>query len=212
MKFRLLIAGLLSLLMTLNAWSGTLKLSPEIDVLVLDGRKISGSLLKGAEGLELEKGEHQVLFRVEKTLMRGKQSVKYVSVPLIVSFSSQTKSISIQLPPMTTLREGHHFDRTPQFQLLDEHGNEITSRRDTLHHAPGSDIEQAMVAYNRNGRAASVPRFAKPESPGQIQQKQGVKLVSRRNDDNPSLSRWIYQVDNATREQLARLKRVLRNS
>jgi uncharacterized protein YccT (UPF0319 family) len=34
--------------------------------LVLDGKKVSSSLLRGAESIELENGVHQVVFRVEK--------------------------------------------------------------------------------------------------------------------------------------------------
>lgn len=68
MKLHMAITGLLALLVAANLQATTLKLSADIDLLVLDGRKISGSLLKGADGLELERGEHQLLFRVEKRL------------------------------------------------------------------------------------------------------------------------------------------------
>ncbi|WP_338567588.1 DUF2057 family protein [Erwinia sp. E_sp_B01_3] len=70
MKLRLVMTGVLALLVAANVSATTLKLAPDIDLLVLDGRKISGSLLKGAEGLELEQGQHQVLFRVEKSLKK----------------------------------------------------------------------------------------------------------------------------------------------
>lgn len=80
MKLHLVLSGLLALLVVASCQATTLKLAPEIDLLVLDGRKISGSLLRGAEGLELERGEHQLLFRVEKhcrkhlTLMKNSMS------------------------------------------------------------------------------------------------------------------------------------------
>ncbi|AXF76176.1 hypothetical protein SY86_04920 [Erwinia tracheiphila] len=63
MKLCLVITGLIILLASATASATTLKLPNEINLLVLDGRKISGSLLKGADGIELERGQHQVLLR-----------------------------------------------------------------------------------------------------------------------------------------------------
>lgn len=50
MKLHMAITGLLALLVAANLQATTLKLSADIDLLVLDGRKISGSLLKGQTG------------------------------------------------------------------------------------------------------------------------------------------------------------------
>ncbi|WP_075181157.1 DUF2057 family protein [Pantoea sp. 1.19] len=211
MIVRLLITGLCALLMTLNAWSSTLKLNPEIDILVLDGRKISGSLLKGAEGLELEKGEHQFLFRVEKNLLRSNgQAVKYRSAPLIVTFTATAKTVSLHLPRLTTLREGQDFSRSANFQLVDERGDMIASRRDTLRHIDSDDVEQAMLSYNRTGQKASVPRFAYPKSVSQQSGKTEVRLVNLSEEFGVRLPRWYAQIDSATRERLSRLKRSLR--
>lgn len=44
----------------------TLRLSTDIDLLVLDGKKVSSLLLRGAESIELDNGPHQLVFRVEK--------------------------------------------------------------------------------------------------------------------------------------------------
>lgn len=48
-----------------NRFATSLRLSNDIDLLVLDGKKVSSSLLRGAESIELENGRHQLVFRVE---------------------------------------------------------------------------------------------------------------------------------------------------
>ena len=66
MKFGLMVAGLLSISISMPAVATTLKLSPDIDLLVVDGKKMTGALLKGADSLELDGGQHQLLFKVAK--------------------------------------------------------------------------------------------------------------------------------------------------
>ena len=65
-------AGTLTLLIALclpiSVSATTLRLSSEVDLLVLDGKKVSSSLLRGADSIELENGPHQLVFRVEKTI------------------------------------------------------------------------------------------------------------------------------------------------
>ncbi|MGP4130821.1 DUF2057 family protein [Pantoea tagorei] len=161
MKLSLVVTGLTVLLVSATCQAITLKLDPQIDLLVLDGRKISGSLLKGADSLELERGQHQFLFRVEQLRDAHKDaSLRYQSAPMIVTFNAQVKTITIRLPALDNRRERHHFDRTLNFQLVDEHGKEIDIRRDRLPVSAESDMEKAMILYNRNGQVASVPHFA----------------------------------------------------
>ena len=65
-------AGTLTLLIALclpiSVSATTLRLSSEVDLLVLDGKKVSSSLLRGADSIELENGPHQLVFCVEKTI------------------------------------------------------------------------------------------------------------------------------------------------
>ncbi|WP_312830243.1 YccT family protein, partial [Pantoea anthophila] len=161
MKLSLAVMGWVALLVSASCSAITLKLDSQIDLLVLDGRKISGSLLKGADSLELDRGQHQFLFRVEQQRKGQKEStLAYQSVPMIVTFTAVAKTITIRLPALETKRERYHFDRSLNFLLVDEKGNEINSLRDRLPAAPAVDMEKAMVNYNRTGQIASVPRFA----------------------------------------------------
>ncbi|MBP2170660.1 uncharacterized protein YccT (UPF0319 family) [Erwinia toletana] len=209
MKLRLVLSGLIALLVAASCHATTLKLAPEIDLLVLDGRKISGSLLKGAEGLELERGEHQFLFRVEKTVTHDRQ---YLSVPLIATFNAQAKSITIRLPALQTPSERKKFDATPDFQLVDEQGKEIASKRDRLLTSHNSDLEKAMIAYNRNGQVASVPRFAEPQATTSITQQPPADLALNDTAAERLLNLWYHQVDSATRQRLVLWMKALRAS
>ena len=61
-------SAVIALVMPVCVFATTLRLSTDIDLLVLDGKKVSSSLLRGADSIELDNGPHQVVFRVEKTI------------------------------------------------------------------------------------------------------------------------------------------------
>lgn len=74
----------------------TLRLSTDVDLLVLDGKKVSSSLLRGADSIELDNGPHQLVFRVEKTIhLSNSEERLYISPPLVVSFNTQLINQSI---------------------------------------------------------------------------------------------------------------------
>ncbi|WP_016257459.1 DUF2057 family protein, partial [Yersinia pestis] len=99
-----LVAGMLAVCFSFSSVAMTLKLTPEIDLLVVDGKNMSGSLLKGADSLELNSGMHQILFKVIKPLPTD-PLVLYSSPPLIVVFNAHnTRSVAIKLPVINTLR------------------------------------------------------------------------------------------------------------
>ncbi|EHX7048524.1 DUF2057 family protein, partial [Salmonella enterica subsp. enterica serovar Typhi] len=50
------LATFLALCLPVTVFATTLRLSNEVDLLVLDGKKVSSSLLRGAESIELENG------------------------------------------------------------------------------------------------------------------------------------------------------------
>ncbi|GLR09777.1 hypothetical protein COO59_01220 [Mixta theicola] len=216
MKLRLICSGMFALLFATSCYATTLRLDPNIDLLVLDGRKISGSLLKGADGLELDNGEHQLLFRVEKVLdtSHGNAKRSYISAPLIVTFVANVKSISIRLPALESLRDRRQFDKNSAFILVDEKGRPVESRRDRLPllDGPQTDLEKALMAYNRNGQVASVPRFAQQPPLSMHQDKFPVDALGANMPAERLLQLWFHQVDSATRQRLVSWMKALRPS
>ena len=95
-----IVSAVIALVMPVCVCATTLRLSTDIDLLVLDGKKISSSLLRGAESIELDNGPHQLVFRVEKTIgLANHEQRMYISPPLIVSFNTQRVSqVNITLP------------------------------------------------------------------------------------------------------------------
>ncbi|SMG60222.1 hypothetical protein SAMN03159353_103453 [Cedecea sp. NFIX57] len=53
MRAGLPLAGLILMIPTL-VWGTTLRLSADVDLLVLDGKRVSSSLLKGADSIEID--------------------------------------------------------------------------------------------------------------------------------------------------------------
>lgn len=213
MKLRMVITALIAMLVAASVQATTLKLSADIDLLVLDGHKISGSLLKGAEGLELERGEHQLLFRVERNVTRNAQTpANWISAPQIVTFTARTQSVVIRLPALQTLRDGKHFDKNPQFTLVDEHGTEIDNKRDALHFQAQDDLEQAMVHYNLDNQVASVPRFAQPLRRSSQSTSVVSDTITNQHPAERMLRLWYLQVDSATRQRFVMLMNALHTS
>lgn len=212
MKLGMVITGLLTMLMAASVPATTLKLSSDIDLLVLDGRKISGSLLKGAEGLELERGQHQVLFRVEKNLLNKHEITSpWLSTPLVATFTTRVRSITIALPVLNTLQQGHAFNKHPEFQLFDEQGNKIESLQARLV-TTSENYEEAMIAFNLQGKAASVPRFAQPHPPANPTSISDADVAPENSPGTRVLQLWYQQVDSATRQRFVLLMRALHTS
>ncbi|MXP51612.1 DUF2057 domain-containing protein [Pantoea sp. Seng] len=208
MKLSLAVTSLLVLLVSASCHAITLKLDPEIDLLVLDGRKISGSLLKGADSLELERGQHQFLFRVEKPCA---DATHFQSVPMIVTFNASATSVAIRLPVLANRRERSTFDKALNFQLVDERGNEITSVRDRLPQGSDSDLEKAMLNYNRTAQAASVPRFAL-QSVSAPDAQTSLDFAWQDAGELPYLQQWFQRFDAATRLRFISWMKTLRSS
>ncbi|CNE05333.1 DUF2057 family protein [Yersinia mollaretii] len=163
MKFGLVVAGILAVCCSASALATTLKLAPEIDLLVVDGKNMSGSLLKGADSLELNSGQHQILFKVAKPLPAD-PNVLYASPPLVVVFNTRnTRSVAIKLPVIDTERDGNKFSKNPTFQLIGDDGHPLSVRHDVLHQEnlnKAATLETAMAIYNVGKYTASVPSFA----------------------------------------------------
>lgn len=148
-----------------NVLATTLRLSGDVDLLVLDGKKVSSSLLRGAESIELENGPHQLVFRVEKTIsLNNHQKMLYTSPTLIASFDTRSvNQVNFSLPEMSTQKQTEQFNTTPRVALLDGNAAPIPVRLDVLDtdtNSPSEDYEIATERYNKSGKIASVSRLA----------------------------------------------------
>ncbi|HED3853974.1 DUF2057 family protein [Enterobacter soli] len=158
-------SAVIALVMPVCVFATTLRLSTDIDLLVLDGKKVSSSLLRGADSIELDNGQHQVVFRVEKTIrVANHEQRMYISPPLIVSFNTQRISqVNFNLPRLETEKEAQAFESTPRLELLDGDAMPIPVKLDILaltKTPKGIDYEADTEIYNKAGKRASLPQFA----------------------------------------------------
>lgn len=157
--------AVVALIMPVCVFATTLRLSTDIDLLVLDGKKVSSSLLRGADSIELDNGPHQVVFRVEKTIrLADNEQQVYISPPLVVSFNTQRISqVNFRLPRLETEKESLAFDASPRIELVDGDSMPIPVKLDILaltKRPKGTDYEADTETYNRASRRASLPQFA----------------------------------------------------
>lgn len=157
--------AVVALIMPVCVFATTLRLSTDIDLLVLDGKKVSSSLLRGADSIELDNGPHQVVFRVEKTIrLADNEQQVYISPPLVVSFNTQLISqVNFRLPRLETEKESLAFDASPRIELVDGNSMPIPVKLDILaltKRSKGTDYEADTETYNRASRRASLPQFA----------------------------------------------------
>jgi len=74
--------ALIALVMPVCVFATTLRLSTDIDLLVLDGKKVSSSLLRGADSIELDNGLHR---KVRTTRPRRRPITKPVNARRFLS-------------------------------------------------------------------------------------------------------------------------------
>lgn len=158
-------SAVVALVMPVCVFATTLRLSTDIDLLVLDGKKVSSSLLRGADSIELDNGPHQLVFRVEKTVrLASHEQRMYISPPLIVSFNTQRiGQVNFSLPRLETEKESLAFDASPRIELLDGDSMPIPVKLDILAITTtpkGVDYEADTQIYNKASRRASLPQFA----------------------------------------------------
>jgi Uncharacterized protein conserved in bacteria len=200
----------LLLMLPASAIATTLRLSGDIDLLVLDGKKVSSLLLRGAESIELDNGPHQVVFRVEKMIILPDQNRQlYVSPPLIANFNSQLiGQVNFSLPRLETLEETQAFTSTPHVSLLDGNAMPLPVKLDILaitQVGDNIDYEKATEAYNLANKQASDTQFS-------VNIPDDSTLLSKTNElDNPAyqsqtlteqrLKYWFKLADPATRHR-----------
>jgi len=157
-------AAMLAALLPITAAATTLHLSGDIDLLVLDGKRVSGSFLRGADSIELDNGPHQVVFRVEKNLVTASRDRRlYVSPPLVMTVDTRNiTQVNFSLPRIETEKESDQFDASPRVQLLDGTAAPIPARLDVLavdRNAKTIDYEWETERYNKTNNKASAPEF-----------------------------------------------------
>src|SRR5690606_39516459 len=129
-----IVSAVLALVMPVCVYATTLRLSTDFELRVLDGKKVSSSLLRGADSIELDNGPHQIVFRIEKNIRLSNHELRlYISPPLVVSFNTQKISqVNFNLPRLENEKESEAFESAPRIELLDGDAMPIPVKLDIL--------------------------------------------------------------------------------
>lgn len=210
MRTVFLIALCWILLLPCESRATTLRLSTEIDLLVLDGKKVSSSLLRGADSIELDNGPHQLVFRVEKNIRTNTREQRlYISPPLVVSFDTKEVSqVNFNIPRIENDKDSDEFDLAPHLQLLDGDAGVIPSKVDILpvkNASQGIDYERDTQVYNKSGKTAAVKGFATmmADDSELLSKTSELDAPPRQSDTliEQRIRYWFLQADKPTRDR-----------
>ncbi|MGL4958165.1 MAG: DUF2057 family protein [Plesiomonas sp.] len=223
MKLRHLYAGMLALSCSAPLLAASLSVSNDIELLMVDGNKVSSSLLKSTNHVELPNSTSQILFRVEKIVRSGSDQTLFTSSPIIVSFETTAdQKVSIALPRLDTDSEGKRFNQALNFRLVDQAGKNIPYKSDVLSVdglMSSRNMQDALATYNHSSAAAALADLAPAMAatltvpvvagaapaalPTQAVSQQTVTLKGE-NVSEQMLQYWFQQADTKTQQRFMR--------
>ncbi|NDL61983.1 YccT family protein [Acerihabitans arboris] len=149
----------IGLLAGIPALATTLRLPEEMELLIVDGKPLGSTLLRGADSLELEQGRHQLVFIITKVLPDATGSPrKYTSPYIITQFTTQyARQLIFQLPTLATSADRDRFSHQPVIRLQDQRGVAVDATFSRLN-TDGQALMDALHRYNLSlGLAQAIP-------------------------------------------------------
>ncbi|MHA2937959.1 YccT family protein [Vibrio sp. RC27] len=149
---RFLVLGI-SLLSSLVVEAATLTVDSTIELMAIDGKKITKSELVKGTLSDISAGEHQLVYRFNASLRDGSMNRLYSTTPNVslIQFNADDQ-LSIVLPRLRSYSQAKaYFKRDPQWTLVNQKGDEYQLEYDALPgqgFMPYSDIEKPLAAYN----------------------------------------------------------------
>ncbi|GAL26908.1 DUF2057 family protein [Vibrio maritimus] len=114
------------------------------------------------DDIVLENGVNQLVFRISKIVMEtGSDKTKFKSQPLVATFETSDKAISISVPNVQTLQQGMEFNSKPEFDIT-TNGKPIPDvKKDQLGltFSLTADMAQEVNDYNQTNAVASLSQF-----------------------------------------------------
>ncbi|MDX1303207.1 DUF2057 domain-containing protein [Photobacterium sp.] len=151
---KLTLAALFMLSASVHA--ATLSTSENIELLVVDGKKVLSSYWSPTKSIELTNGKHQIVVRFDGEVKNGSKGTIFTTRPYLFDFNVADKDATIVLPNLTTLSQAKaHFERGADWSLEYADGMKETIKYTELQgagFAAFSDMEALVADYNsQNG-------------------------------------------------------------
>lgn len=149
MRFLLALVIGIGLLSGFPALATTLRLPEEMELLIVDGKPLGSTLLRGADSLELAQGRHQLVFTVASVGSEPPGSPHAYTSPYIVAqfHTHNARQLIFQLPVLTLPAERDRFSHQPLIRLTDEHGAAVDATFNRLT-TDSSALTDALRRYN----------------------------------------------------------------
>ncbi|MGF1714178.1 DUF2057 domain-containing protein [Photobacterium chitinilyticum] len=110
--------GLSLVLLSGGLQAATISSSKNVELLVIDGKKVQSSFWSPTEKVELQPGRHQIVVRYDGELKNGSKNTMYTTRPYLFEMDVPDDDATIILPRLTTLSQAKaHFGRGAQWQL-----------------------------------------------------------------------------------------------
>ncbi|MGR5365369.1 YccT family protein [Photobacterium damselae] len=147
------IALLIGAALSFGVQAATLTAGDNIELLVIDGKKIEQKGWSKAESVELANGEHQIVARFDGEVKRGSQGTIYTTRPYLFNIDIKDQNAEIVLSDtLTTLSQAEaYFARGPEWQVKFANGSEQVLDATELKgsgFAAYADMEKLVAQYN----------------------------------------------------------------
>ncbi|VEJ09987.1 curli polymerization inhibitor CsgI-related protein [Actinobacillus delphinicola] len=218
MKLSTVALASIALFSSATSFAGMLSVSPNIEVLALDGHKVKNPTFSELKNLEISNNHvHQAVISVSDIINQGNNQVLYESDPIIVTFDSHDQNVMLNVPRLRNQFEVNEFKNNPHINVTTQSGQKIPSKQAFLPQEgflPGLNLIDNIAKYNASNGVASVSSFAmiKKTVPSDVVTNESMSLagdtyqikkekvvVKGQNIAEQQLQFWFQQADKATK-------------
>lgn len=145
--------------------SVTIDVPSGIQLLTVNGKDAGYSNFgfDSKDNIVLDNGVNQLVFRISKIVMEtGSDKTKFKSQPLVATFDTKDKDISISVPNIKTLQQGMEFNSKPTFELVSDSKALVGVKKDQLGltFSLTADMAQEVKDYNQTNAVASLSHYS----------------------------------------------------
>ncbi|MFC0323602.1 DUF2057 domain-containing protein [Gallibacterium melopsittaci] len=208
MKLSRFALACLAATLSVSSLAATVKVTPNISLLAIDGEKAKSSLTKSQNSFNIsDNGTHQVVVRVSEVVNNGSDKTLFESNPIIVTFQGSSQDLVITAPRLDNMRNANLFAKNPKITVKTTADQEVSTKQDILQQSgifPDTRVAEDLAEYNASQGVAAVPNLVSVSMPAAIPTAAGTKAskakitVQGENVAEQMLQYWYQQADKET--------------
>ncbi len=212
MKLSTIAVVSVALFSSVNSFAGTLSVSPNIELLALDGHKVKKGFFSKQKSLEISDNDiHQAVISVTEIIKQGNDQVLYESDPIVVTFHGNAHNVVLSVPRLTNQFELNEFKQNHYVNVTTQDGQKISSQQAKLPQEgffPGLNLIENIAKYNVSKGNAAVSAFAAIKTvvptenavinSSSYQVNKEKLIIKGQNIAEQQLQYWYQQADKAT--------------